>query len=842
MARKYRNVVKAFFSTPWAIIPEKFDELCEIIEMRHDGVDLTRAEIEARIRRDGQPQPIPSSGGTAVANVFGVLAPRMNMMTEISGGTSMEQLGQFIDQAVADSSIDRILLNIDSPGGNVALMQETADKIVEAGKTKPVIGIANAVAGSAAYKLLVAATEVIMTPSGQVGSVGVLAAHRDTTAAEEKLGVNVQVFRVPENKAEGAFGKPLSESAIEHRMNLISSYYETFSSFVADRRGVPLRMVQSEFGRVFTADTALQMGMVDRVASLDTVLRELGIGQSASSPSGRPAFSMEGINMNPKLFGALVRAGMCEITATEEQANSALQRFFAAKGTDVPESDDDKIAKIQEHVSSATPVAAPPVAPVSPSTVPVSADGDRASQIMAAVKIASLPEGTDRLAFAQELIADRNLSLPQALDRIQTAIADNTPQSTTPAIVPTGSHVDNLQAAARDAVLLRSFGHNRPRQVWSMQEREYVDWTPARGSSSGVLQSLPRLAEECVLAQGVDRGQLLRLSSQQIAQIAMGADPRSFGISASSDGPAYNVSGMFNDILLDAANVMARASYEEVPVTFTTWARQAESIADFKNVHKIIGGEIPDPKAIPEDGEFEETTISEARETYKLVVWGSVFSLTWQMVVNDQLGEFMKIPNKQATSMRRKQNKLVYGILKDNPTLNADSVALFDNTSHTNDTTGAVSDYTAAFNTMRQKMAEQTGLDTGTTLNLDPRFVLYPPAIAGTIEQFLSSAADPSAGGSAVGSAGVNNIWQGRLQPVQEAQLGAAQGGSDTAFYHVADNNQIDTIEYAYLQGLETPALDRVEAFDRLAVRHRIYQAFATKAIDYRGLQRHTGA
>ena len=78
--------------------------------------------------------------------------------------------------------------------------------------------------------------------------------------------------------------------------------------------------------------------------------------------------------------------------------------------------------------------------------------------------------------------------------------------------------------------------------------------------------------------------------------------------------------------------------------------------------------------------------------------------------------------------------------------------------------------------------------------------------------------------------------------PISDAQLGVSAGGSDTAFYHAADSADVDTVEYAYLQGLETPALDQVTGFQQLAIRYRIYQAFAAKAIDYRGLQKHTGA
>jgi len=109
----------------------------------------------------------------------------------------------------------------------------------------------------------------------------------------------------------------------------------------------------------------------------------------------------------------------------------------------------------------------------------------------------------------------------------------------------------------------------------------------------------------------------------------------------------------------------------------------------------------------------------------------------------------------------------------------------------------------------------------------------------------IRSTADPYGAGTSTsntGTSGTVNIHQNAYEPVFDAQLNASSGGSDTAFYLATDSSDVDTVEYAYLQGLETPALDSVTAFDRLAIRYRIYQAFATAALDYRGLQKHAGA
>ena len=134
-------------------------------------------------------------------------------------------------------------------------------------------------------------------------------------------------------------------------------------------------------------------------------------------------------------------------------------------------------------------------------------------------------------------------------------------------------------------------------------------------------------------------------------------------------------------------------------------------------------------------------------------------------------------------------------------------------------------------------MMEQSGLTSGSALNIFPRFVLGPPALSGSIDEVVGSVSNPSSSNS-----GVKNRWNGRLEPVYDAELGLNAGGSDVAYYMAADPVDVDTVEYAYLKGLETPALDQEYAFDRLAVRWRIYQAFAVKALDFRGLQQQRGS
>lgn len=554
--------------------------------------------------------------------------------------------------------------------------------------------------------------------------------------------------------------------------------------------------------------------------------------------------------MNPEIIKTLITAGLVTVQATIGEATAALKAFAKARGKDLPEDleADAAVEAVKQILASQQQEPADPPAPPAPEppAQPPAADSLHAADIIGMINLTSL-SAEQRLELQTELLATaEQLTMNQVMDRInQVSQEQNPPAGATPPerITAGEAERDKFQAAARDAILARTWGAgNRPKQIFNYQTREMEVWEPGANVRNYGMMSLPKLAQQCLLQAGVSVQNVFSLSGMDIARMMMGANPHSIGLGgmfAASDGPAYNVSGMFSNILLDVANVMLRRSYDDGRTTFQAWMRQAPSIEDFKPVNKVIAGELGDPQAVPEDGEFEETTLTDGKETYKLTIWGQIFSHSWQLIQNDRLNSFTEIPIKMGRGMRRKQNRLAYGVIKDNAAL-ADGNALFDNTNHSNDTTGVLTtlaDYVTAWNTVKQKMREQTGLDADSAaLNFEPAWGIFPPALEGIIRQLLeSTSSDPN-------NPNVKNIWRNGVNPVYEAEIGLTAGGSDTAHYLATDSNEVDTIEYAYLQGLETPVIEQEVAFDRLALKQRIYQAFAVAAIDHRGLQRHTGA
>lgn len=219
----------------------------------------------------------------AVVPVHGVLEARASLIGEFLGMTSYEAVGNMFDMAMADESVGGIVLDVMSPGGMAYGAPELAQKIYSARGVKPIIAVANHVAASGAYWLAAAADRLAMTPSGDVGSVGVIAEHVSFSKAAESQGLEVSVFRsdAAPYKAESNDMEPLTDEA---RKNIQSRVNEIHGNFVADLarfRGVSVDYVNENFGkgRVVSAKQAIKSGMVDYVGTLHDIAMKLATGR-----------------------------------------------------------------------------------------------------------------------------------------------------------------------------------------------------------------------------------------------------------------------------------------------------------------------------------------------------------------------------------------------------------------------------------------------------------------------------------------------------------------------------------------------------------------------------------
>jgi HK97 family phage prohead protease len=275
-SRTYTRAAQAVGDSVWAIHPAALVTILQIIGERRAGYRPTEEEIRDRIGTRAEAAE-REPGPVAVIPINGPIFPKANLMTEMSGATSLEQVRAQFRDAVADENTAAIVLDIDSPGGVVDLVPEFAAEIRDARGAKPIVAVANAMAASAAYWIATAADELVVTPSGDVGSIGVWSAHADISKLEEKAGIKTTLVSAGKYKTERNPYEPLSDEAQAEMQRKTDAYYAMFVAAVAKGRDVPVKTVRTGFGegRMVLAEDAVARGMADRVGTLDQTITRL---------------------------------------------------------------------------------------------------------------------------------------------------------------------------------------------------------------------------------------------------------------------------------------------------------------------------------------------------------------------------------------------------------------------------------------------------------------------------------------------------------------------------------------------------------------------------------------
>ncbi|WP_284214568.1 S49 family peptidase [Comamonas jiangduensis] len=273
-----------FYNSPWVLEATVHAKMADVLERWAMGVKLGPEQIQLAVgnapevaaRRQSQ-TAAQSGGGTMVLPVHGVLTNRAHAKAASTVMTSAEELGADIRAAMRNPDVGRIVLDVDSPGGSAFGVQEVGDAIYEARQAKPVIAVVNATAASGGYWIASQATEVVLTPSGMVGSIGAYMAHVDRSAQYEKEGQKVTYVYAGKHKVEGNDTGPMSDETLAYVQTLADQCYASFVQAVARGRGVTAAVAGGESfgqGRMVMADAALKAGMVDRLGTLSQVLAE----------------------------------------------------------------------------------------------------------------------------------------------------------------------------------------------------------------------------------------------------------------------------------------------------------------------------------------------------------------------------------------------------------------------------------------------------------------------------------------------------------------------------------------------------------------------------------------
>ena len=224
-------------------------------------------------------------GAVSVVPLKGIITPGASLFAMLmGGGGGLDKFLTDFRSAVQDPDTKAVVLDVDSPGGLVDMVPETAAAMREIrdSSDKPVVAVANPLAASAAYWLAAQAHEVVVTPSGEAGSIGVYQIHRDASGFQERMGVKHTIVSAGKYKAEGNPYEALGDEGLAALQTAVNDYYGMFTADVAKGRGVSQQEVMDGYGegRTLTAKRAKNAGLVDRVATLNETISRLGTGRA----------------------------------------------------------------------------------------------------------------------------------------------------------------------------------------------------------------------------------------------------------------------------------------------------------------------------------------------------------------------------------------------------------------------------------------------------------------------------------------------------------------------------------------------------------------------------------
>ncbi|EFV6459115.1 Clp protease ClpP [Shigella boydii] len=280
----------------------------------------------------------------------------------------------------------------------------------------------------------------------------------------------------------------------------------------------------------------------------------------------------------------------------------------------------------------------------------------------------------------------------------------------------------------------------------------------------------------------------------------------------------------FGNILLDVANKAILQGWEDAPETYEQWTRKGQ-LSDFKIAHRVGMGGFSALRQVREGAEYKYVTTGDKQATIALATYGELFSITRQAIINDDLNMLTDVPMKLGRAAKSTIADLVYAILTSNPKISTDNVSLFDKAKHANVLESAAMDV-ASLDKARQLMRVQK--EGERHLNIRPAFVLVPTAMESVANQVIRS--------SSVKGADIN---AGIINPVKDFATVIAEprldDNSQTTFYLAASKGS-DTIEVAYLNGVDTPYIDQMEGFSVDGVTTKVRIDAGVAPVDHRGL------
>lgn len=300
--------------------------------------------LEAQIRSssvEGERKPTFGDGtqdymmqrykNLALIQISGNLVKSDSFWNRYYGQVSYDEIRRSVIMALSDRSVDGILAIMGTPGGTASGADAMASFFTKADQTKPFYAFAESDMCSGGYYLGAPAREIYAQRAALVGSIGVIMVHMDVLGAMQEQGITPTVFRAGEFKALGTPYEHLDKKSSASIQKTMDTYFAMFNQHVVDNRGfkdIPDLLAEAGEGRVFMAEEAKQVGLVDQVAELEDALEE--ISDKSKTQSGRSSqFSVTNVQQRGSSMNRKAR-----MAAASGEALSPEQLAALAAGAD----------------------------------------------------------------------------------------------------------------------------------------------------------------------------------------------------------------------------------------------------------------------------------------------------------------------------------------------------------------------------------------------------------------------------------------------------------------------------------------------------------------------------
>lgn len=416
----------------------------------------------------------------------------------------------------------------------------------------------------------------------------------------------------------------------------------------------------------------------------------------------------------------------------------------------------------------------------------------------------------DDEAFVDDLVergvsvADASIALIDKVAEKQSKDQPNT-RSSQPTVVTGGQDVAVL--TAKRSAMMNALDHRCAPTTIKLEEagREF------RG------MRLVDMARECVeMVGGNTRG----LMPAEIAKAALGCDRqamRSAGMHSTSDFPL---------LLGSTVNRTLRAAYELAPQTWRPLGRPT-TVPDFRAVTRAALGDIAALEKIKEHGEYQYGTLEEEGAPIKVAKFGKIIAITWEAIVNDDLGAFTRVPQALGAAAAQTESDVVWSLLLGNPNY-TDGTPIF-HADHGNLAASGGAINTTTLAAARAAMRKQKS-KAGAYLNLSPEFLIVGPDKELEAYQFTSSNYVPAK------NADINDSRNAALTVIVDARITGNQ------WYLYASPGVVDTFEYAYLEGEQGVFTETREGFEVDGMEIKARLVFGAAWIDFRPAYKNPGA